>query len=141
MFLKAGRARMKDLIFVGFLEISQAGKHLSPGVAGVVLDGIIPTLSVENVVGVHADSGGDQTWCVLHHSVIDQSDVTNGFISHSNKLSKDLRKKSSEFRNLRVGSLESSNESVEVVEWSNRTEVKTKGLFINLERADRFNLP
>ena len=50
MLLKAGRARVKDLIFVGFLEISQAREHLSPGVAGVMLDGIIPSFAVKNVV-------------------------------------------------------------------------------------------
>jgi len=41
---------VKDLIFVGFLEISQAGEHLSPGVAGVMLDGVVPSLAVKNVV-------------------------------------------------------------------------------------------
>lgn len=81
MFLKASRAWVEDLVLVGLLEVSQAWKNLSPSVARVVLDRVVPSLSVENVVGVHRGRSRDQAWCVLHHFVVDQSDVTNSWIT------------------------------------------------------------
>ena len=128
MFLEACRAWVEDLVLVGLLEVSQAWKNLSPSVARVVLDWVVPSLSVENVVGVHAGRSSDQARCVLHHFVVDQSYVTNRWIICLRRESKNLRKESGEFADLRVGSLESPNESVEVVEWSNRAKIETKSL-------------